>query len=473
MNIEQKVLQFIEKHQLIENNRTVVVGVSGGPDSLALLHFLKKWQQKWNLHVVAITVDHQLRGRVSQEDVRFVEDFCHAQKIPLIIKAVDVNMYKQTNRVGTQVAARELRYDAYAKAMEEYEADYLALGHHGDDQIETMTMSLMRSANLSGMLGIPFERSFHRGKIIRPFLAVNKEEIESYCVQNELNPRIDSSNFEATYTRNDIRMSVVPKFKQYNASMHVTIQQLTETFQEDERFLLGEAEKLFALIVKTKENPRMATMQFSLLKKHAVSLQRRVFRLTLDYLYEHKQPPLYYKHEEILLSLLQTSASNQHVKFPEQLIIEKEYDTLTFYFQLKSDKGTSFSANIHSIPTSILLPDGSELVITYTENFHANDDPHTYICSQNQIELPLTIRTRKSGDRITYEGLKGSKKLKNLFIDEKIPKRQRDQTIIVCDNKEELLWVVGLRKGLLKVKVDQGPYILFQLKTSEKGDKDA
>src|SRR5699024_10142460 len=139
--------------------------------------FLKQYRNEWNIPLVAVTVNHQLRAD-AEDDVEYVRHLCDRWNIRLISATIDVLEYKQRHKVSTQVAARNLRYEVFANVMMEEEADYLALGHHGDDQIETLVMSLMRTTNLSGLMGIPYERPFNGGQIIRPLLAVSKEEIE-------------------------------------------------------------------------------------------------------------------------------------------------------------------------------------------------------------------------------------------------------------------------------------------------------
>lgn len=198
--ITEKVKAFIKKHQLIEKHKKILVGVSGGPDSMALLHYLKERKEIDELNIIAIGIDHQLRKEASEADMLYVEEQCKRWHIPFISKEVDVQAYKQKYKVGTQVAARTLRYEVFAKAMLEYDADYLALAHHGDDQIETMLMGLMRMTTIQGLKGIPYKRDFATGIIIRPFLPLTKSDIETYCYDHQIEPRIDESNFEADYT---------------------------------------------------------------------------------------------------------------------------------------------------------------------------------------------------------------------------------------------------------------------------------
>src|SRR5690625_2957516 len=168
--MEKKIIDFIQTHHLVKKNKTVMIGVSGGPDSMALLHFFHQFKREWDLKIIAFSVDHQLRGEESNADIRYVKGVCEEWDIPFDSTTVDVNTYKGIHRLSTQVAARKLRYQAFESKMAEHRADYLALGHHGDDQIETMIMSLARTTNLRTLTGIPLKRQLSNGCVIRPFL---------------------------------------------------------------------------------------------------------------------------------------------------------------------------------------------------------------------------------------------------------------------------------------------------------------
>src|SRR5690625_5063699 len=176
--METTVSNYMKSHHVHLENKTILVGVSGGPDSMALLHILTSSLRERNMTIVAMAIDHQLRGKESKADVKYVQDMCDEWGIQFISVQLDVQAYSTAQKVSTQVAARELRYNVFKKQMKIHNADYLALGHHGDDQVETLVMSLMRAANATSFIGIPFRRPFAEGEIIRPLLCVTKNEIE-------------------------------------------------------------------------------------------------------------------------------------------------------------------------------------------------------------------------------------------------------------------------------------------------------
>lgn len=470
--IEAKIEAFINKHQLIKKDTTMLVGVSGGPDSVALLHFLWQRRELYGLQLIAVGIDHQLRKETSQMDMAYVKAICQTWGIPFETSQVDVVAYKQKHTVGTQLAARSLRYDVFERLMRQYDADYMALGHHGDDQIETMLMSLMRTTTLSGIKGIPYRRPFAEGEIIRPLLPLSKAEIEAYCDQHDIHPRIDESNFTTDYTRNELRLNVVPILKDKNHHLHQTTQQLSETIQEDEALLLHYATNLMQEAVKFETEAMRATISINCLIKQPVSLQRRVFRLTLNYLYRRSVPEtISYTHEQIFLQLLMDPTSNKLIHFPKKLFIEKSYDVIHFYFEADQLADKLYQYRIERVPSQITLPNNDGMIIRVVDELSTvHQRKYTFAYPEAAVTFPLHIRHRKAGDRMSYEGLQGSKKVKDIFIDDKVPRKEREEMYILTDNEDDILWLIGSRKKAVELE-SYGPYILFEyVKSNNKGE---
>lgn len=443
--MNDRILSFMKKNELIKPNATVLVGVSGGPDSMALLHFLVSIRNDWNLNLIALTVDHQLRGEESKEDLHFVKETCEKWNVEFYGTSLDVPSYKIDKHVGTQLAAREMRYQFFFQQMEKYEADYLALGHHGDDQIETMLMGFVRSANSRAISGMPVKRSFNNGEIIRPFLPVTKDEISKYCQKNSIPSRLDPSNLTTDYTRNYFRHHVLPLLKLQNGNIHRTVQQLSKSMQSDDDYMTKETKKLVGSVIFFNEKEKSTTLDIDLFQGYHDALQRRAYHLILSYLYDELPKNLSYMHEEQFFALLNSQTANGKLDFPDQLKVEKSYRTLIICFESNLPQASPFH-EVLSIPGNVVLPDRSVLKADIKENSEAIGQ-ETYSCGKNQIVLPLHIRTRKPGDRMRWKGLKGSRKIKDIFIDEKIPVKQRDSWPIVTDDTGEILWLVGLKKG--------------------------
>lgn len=444
----EAVKAFIEENQLLKKRSTVLVGVSGGPDSMALLHFLKGLRHDWKLDVIALTVDHQLRGPASAADADYVERYCKESGIHCERENVDVKSYMTERGIGTQTAARELRYKFFKKQMEAYNANYLALGHHGDDQAETMLMQFTRSATPSSVSGIPVKRSFACGQIIRPFLAISREEIETYCATEGISPRMDPSNEDVAYTRNYFRKLVIPLLKEKNPNIHVTLQHLSERMREDQLFLRQEGERRLEELLESGEKGSFIIFSSSHFQACPIALQRQMYQLILSYLYKKLPDQLTHMHEAQFFKLIASGRSNASLDFPDGLKMVRSYDQISLSFN-RGEKKEPFEFPL-TVPGTIRLPDGACIEASLAEC--AVQDTYTFSFCIEPDMLPLVVRTRKAGDRMSWHGLNGTRKLKDLFIDEKIPKDKRDSWPVITDAAGRVLWLPGLRKASVALR---------------------
>lgn len=462
--MEEEVLLFIDKHKLIKGPATVLVGVSGGPDSMALLYFLNRYKSRFNIDLIALSIDHQLRGEESQADNEYVKEQCNHWNIPFIEVDVDVKSYIKKYKLSQQTASRKARYDAYKEALTNTNAKYLALGHHADDQVETMLMALTKVTSPEVLSGIPLKRPLKESEIIRPLLSVNKQMIEAYCKQNKINPRYDISNEDLDYERNYFREKIVPLLQDINPNIYKTAQIMSENLQEDHKYLEREAKKTFDTLIIKENNGQLIKLNRVLFQRIPKPLQRRVYKLTLDYLYKNKNSILSYEHEAIFMQLVNEQKANYVLDFPQSLKVEKAYDMILFYFK-EIKKSEMFYPRQINIGETLELKNQKKISSSLV-NDHIDlktDDPNIYYCEKNSVELPLKIRNRRPGDRITWEGLNGSKKIKDILIDKKIPRTKRDELLIVTDNKDEILWLIGFVKGLPKKAQGKPPYIKLEL----------
>ncbi|WP_082235810.1 tRNA lysidine(34) synthetase TilS [Halobacillus massiliensis] len=438
------VHSFIKKHDLIKKNQTIVAAVSGGPDSLALLHFLTTIKEEYNLRIIAASVDHGLRGEASIEDVSFVEKAALQWGAEFFGTSVDVPAYKKRAGIGTQEAARTLRYQFLAEVMEKTGADRLALGHHGDDQAETMLMQLARRALPEAVQGIPVKRPFAGGFLIRPFLCLSKAEIQSYCKENGLEPRIDASNEDTEYTRNAFRKHVLPFLKEINPKLYEHMQHMSERVTEDRTFINNEAKKLLENVDMSSDEGGKAVLSKTTFQKFPLALQRSAFHLILNYLYGNQIEEISYLHEEMFFHLLQEQKPNASLDFPGNLRVIRAYDVITLTFA-QPEEETAFHAPLY-IGKQVTLPDGSMISLEAADS-REEAGRYVYTCDSNHVSLPLIVRTRRPGDRLKLRGMNGSKKVKDIFIDQKIPAKERDTWPLVTDHDGQVLWLVGLRKG--------------------------
>ncbi|WP_254853957.1 tRNA lysidine(34) synthetase TilS [Halobacillus salinus] len=453
--MEQLVDSFIKRLQLFCPEETILVAVSGGPDSMALLHYLCSIREEWSWNVTAVSVDHGLRGQESADDLAYVERICREWDVPFVGATVDVKGYKQMGGLGTQEAARKLRYQVLENEMSRLAADVLVTAHHGDDQIETMMMQMTTSARPEAVQGIPANRPFGTGRLVRPFLILSKKEIEGYVKLHDIDPRIDPSNKDTAYKRNAYRKNVVPYLKEQNPRLHRHMQAMSERVREDQAYIRKQAESVLEEVDFGTEFTKSARFSIETFKTFPLALQRSAFHLILNYLYVDKTEDISYLHEEMFFNLLNESKPNAELHFPQGLSIVRAYDEVTLSFAKKADH-TSFQYEI-SVGETIEFEDG-HLSAEWTE-FAQEEGTYDFVCDAHHVQFPLLVRTRKNGDRMRLRGMKGSKKVKDIFIDQKIPAKMRDTWPIVTDSRGEILWLIGLKKGGFCASSESGVWL--------------
>lgn len=459
---KKKILDYINKHELITEGSKLVAGVSGGPDSLVLLHFLHSIQGELGFELAAAHVDHMFRGDESYQDYLFVENICKDWKIQFEGKRMNVPDYMDITGESTQNAARSLRYSFFKEVMDKYQFSVLALGHHGDDQIETMLMRITRGATGMARAGIPVKRPFHKGFVIRPFLTASKDEIYEYAKRNGLTPRLDPSNEKDVYLRNRFRLSVLPFLKRENPNSHEHYQRFSEELFEDEAYLLGiAAEHLEG--IWTRRETDYAEINLESLQAMPKPLQRRAIQLILKYLYIERPSSLSALHIGQLLALFLSPHPSAELHLPAGLIVEKSYGSAIFrFFQNESPEYSL----LLQIPGDNILPNGYKIKAQYINELIPARGNNSFIIRAAEADLPFVVRTRKDGDRISVKGLGGSKKLKDIFINEKIPMSKRNDWPVVINQREEIVWLPGLKKSdqELTENQDEQPFIYLEYK---------
>lgn len=228
MDLKLKVKHTIEEYEMIKKGQTVVLGLSGGPDSLCLLHILYSLQKSLDFKLSAIHVNHMIRGEAADADQAFVQEYCEKLNVPLKVYKLDIPAIAKEKGISDEQAGREARHQLLRDAG----ADRIALAHNKNDQAETVFMRILRGTGVKGLAAMDFVR---QDGIIRPLLGIEREEIENYCRENNLQPRIDLSNFENDYTRNKIRNELLPILKEYNPAIIDSLSRLAESAKDDER----------------------------------------------------------------------------------------------------------------------------------------------------------------------------------------------------------------------------------------------
>ncbi|HET7581008.1 MAG TPA: tRNA lysidine(34) synthetase TilS [Bacillales bacterium] len=441
--MRQAVDRFIKRHQLLKKGAVVVVGVSGGPDSMALLDYLESVRRMWGLTLIAASADHGLRGEDSAADVSYVESYCREKEIAFEGTALAVKEYQEKHGVSVEVAARECRYRFFEKVMKRCNADYLALAHHGDDQIETMLMRQVRGSIGRARSGIPVRRPFAGGEVIRPLLAVDKSQIEAYCRERGLNPRRDPSNDSDVYTRNRFRHHVLPFIKKENPNAHRRFQYESEMLSDEDEYLMHLARTALDGVTKSEnsEEIRLSIQAFSAMP---IALQRRMIHLILNYLYRQIPPSLSVIHIEEVLYLLKSEQPSARLDFPLGFEVVRSYDDLVFTYKEEDNKPCAYQHTLN-VPGKVSVPAGVIIAEFAREYRKHPDDSDALVCDADLVRLPIMVRTRRPGDRLLLKGMKGSKKVKAIFIDRKIRRSLRDKWPLVTDAAGTVLWLPGLK----------------------------
>ncbi len=341
---EERTLAFIKKHQLIERGDFVLVAVSGGPDSMALLDFLVRRRKQFDIQLAAVHVNHLLRGEQSFLDMEYVRTYCTRNGILLKATAIDIRKKMVLDQTGLQETARTYRYEYFAHIMKELGANKLAVAQHGDDQIETILMRLTRGSRGIGRAGIRSIRDFAVGQVIRPLLGVTKEQIEQYCYTYRLQPRLDPSNEQRDYTRNRFRLEVLPFLKGENEQVHEHFQRFSEDILEDEQYLEELTKREITTICHFRGND--ISMEIDPFLRMPLSLQRRGIHLILSYLYKQKMDNVNVRHFQSIDQLLKGENPSGKLDLPLGLHVIRSYDSCLFTFDSPKQM-SSFKHELH------------------------------------------------------------------------------------------------------------------------------
>ncbi|MDD3395015.1 MAG: tRNA lysidine(34) synthetase TilS [Anaerotignum sp.] len=431
--MQNKAWQTIEKFHMCPYGADIVVGVSGGADSVALLHILKGFAHAQNWSLKAIHVHHGLRGTEADRDRDFVEDICQKWGIPCRVYYFDVAKEAQKRGLGTEETGRLLRYEVFEK---ERNGGVIAVAHNKNDQAETLLMRLCRGAGVSGLTGIRPVREV----IIRPLLFCTRNEIERYCEENKLSYCQDSTNMENTYTRNRFRNQILPLLEEIYPKATEHIAQTAEIFAQEEEYLQKQAQALFLKALQRADQNEIALDAACLQNMHRV-MQKRVFAMAFSELGVKKDVGSI--HFELLEGLLEQE-SGKSFNLPNKITVQKNYGTLN----IKKDRSESRNF-CYTLPLEqeIVVAEAKLFVRTWVcteKRTEKSEDSCTKVFDYDKIGCALSCRTRQEGDRLAIGN--GHKKLKDFMIDEKIPRQERDGLPLIAAGSK-ILWVVGKRSS--------------------------
>ncbi len=464
-SIEQRVLGFTEENRLIACRKTLLVAVSGGPDSVCLLHILKNLQSTLGIKLHVAHLDHQLRGKESAGDAVYVTEQATKLGIPATIGKRDVLAYQKEHSMSLEEAAREVRSQFLAEVASAIGADRVAVGHTLDDNVETILLHLVRGSGTRGMRGLqPLTQWQLDGKkliIVRPLLEVRRDETVEYCRHFNLQPHLDSTNLSLAPLRNRVRLELLPLLKKYNPQVIEALLRTARIAGDDINFLEKEVKRLWPRVA-SQQGETIVLDKKALLKLHS-SLQRYLLRLGIENLVGNLKD-IEARHIEELIQALSKPAGKQ-IRLPYGLLFTIDYDrflmgkdpsALSPFPVLDGEQLINIPGKTvipgWLIQASIIKPDKS---ISTTDNFTAYFD-------YAQVKGQLRVHPRKRGDRFQPLGMKEMKKVAEFMIDARIPHDWRARLPITCD-KEKVLWVVGYRIDE-RVKVTEDTKLVLRLK---------
>ena len=418
-----KKIKEIKNRNLINENDKILIAFSGGPDSMFLYYILKKIQKEYNLEISLIYINHNLRYDV-ENDIKIVTKFAKENNVKLYMKNIDVKKYAKENKKSIELAARELRYEIINKTLIEIEYNKIATGHNLDDNVETLIFRLIRGTSTKGLKGIPIKR----GNIIRPILHFEKNEIVKFLDEKNIEYVNDYTNLENDYTRNYIRNKIFPMFSNINLNFKVKINELIEELNYDKI-----SENKIALI-KMLENKK-------------VKLTREKINNIYNSLYDT---------EDNL-----KKEGTKEFEIGEDYILRKEYDKIEIL--KKEKKKINFENEIIKINTLKkwnsfeigIFDDGAKNLINIDEKLKNDIKMKFYKINLNEEIEEINIRSRNNGDRIKLRKI-GYKKIKNILIDKKISKLERD-TIPLILHKKEILAIgnISISEHLEKINIEE------------------
>lgn len=431
----------VKKYGLLENGDTVVVGVSGGADSSALLHFLYSLRELYSLRLFAVHVNHGIRAEEAKKDAEFVENLCKNLNVEFFLFNHDIKKEACNLSVSEEEAGREARYFRFSEIAEKYSCNKIAVAHNLNDNCETIIMRLCRGTGLKGLTGIPVKRK----KIIRPLIECSREIIEKYCFENNIEFCTDSTNMTDLYTRNKIRLNIIPIMEQINSNTLFNMSNTISILLQENEFIENTAENAFkySMIKNNKNGVYLSTEK--LLEFDTVII-KRVLRKALTSVKEGIKD-LSSNHIESILKILY-AADGKSLDLALSLKAEKSCGILKLYLKQNNTENTDFFYEL-PIGQKIYIKELNKYVflgINFNKNEILSKNVYTKLFDYDKIKGNITLRNRKSGDKISIKGLSGRKKLKDVFMEKKIPKDERNSIpLFACGNN--IIWAVGVMES--------------------------
>ncbi|MFC1811170.1 tRNA lysidine(34) synthetase TilS [Thermodesulfobacteriota bacterium] len=454
MKILKTVEETVTAYSMFELEDSVLIGVSGGPDSVALLHILLVLAPRFSIRLGVAHLNHGLRPKVSDKEAEFVASLASEVNLPCYIEKADVRKYQIEKRISLAEAARRVRYKFYDRVAQRNGFNRIALGHHCDDNAELVLMNLMRGSGPVGLSGIPPVRE---ERIVRPLIRLTRPDIIDFLNNKGLKYVSDESNREVRYLRNRIRHRLIPAIKaDYNPSIVKTLNRLASILRSEEEWSEKRIAPVFAKLIVNESDDNLFLSVQRLDGIH-VAAQRRLIRKGIARIKGNLRS-VTLSHIESIIGLLKNGPAYKSLDLPGRIRVRLEGDILRF-----SKERTPLRDSIVRSGNAAVPPFEYEIVshgivfikeinahMNFTElakenvpDFLRTGQDAAYF-DMNEITFPLVLRNFRPGDRFTPLGMKGSQKVKKYFINNKVPITERSKCLILL-SKGKIIWVVNHR----------------------------
>ena len=427
----KEAYNYLKKY--IKKGTSVVVAVSGGPDSMALLYLLIQYQKETNIKIICAHVNHKVREESDSEE-QFVKNYCLQHEI--LFESRTLTTYSGKNFEND---AHHQRYDFFHALIQKYNASFLLTAHHGDDLMETVVLKLIRGSSLKGYKGFEIYQERKDYNILRPLIHETKASILKYNKENKIEYVLDATNTLDIHTRNRIRKYILPLLKKENENVHEKFIKWNKEISENEAYLSRMIAKEMEKVYVEEE------LHVRYLSTLDIYLQKKIIERILETMYQDTMEKITDKHVSLLFKLTQMN-SGKKLYLPNQIIAIKNGDRVSFMKE-KIEKAYCIEFN-----EKINLPNGHTIERIQDDAINSN-----FICRlrKESISFPIYIRTRKEGDRMYVKHMNGSKKINDIFTSCKVPIHERDTYPIVVDSNGEILWLPGLKKSKFDIEKDK------------------
>jgi tRNA(Ile)-lysidine synthase len=426
--MERLVMENIinELNIVLKKNDTLVLAISGGPDSMCLMDLILKIRDKKPINIVCAHINHGVR-KASEKERKFVEEYCLKNNVVFEYSKLNISFKNNFHN-----EARKLRYHFFEHVVLKHDAKYLMTAHHGDDLIETILMRIVRGSSLKGYSG--FKSFLNKGEYVlyRPLVSLSKEKIINYCKINKIKYVKDLSNFKEIYTRNRFRKYLLPMLKKEDTNVHMKFLKYSKNLEDAYDFIDSEVSKKYEELVK--ENTL-------LIDKFVVEqdiIKKSIIQKMLEKQYTVDLNEISDDHVDKIINLIESKKTNSSINLPKNIVAIKNYGKFWLESKIKEEE------YFLELTKDIILPNNRKITF---EKSNIDNSNNSFKFNSKDVKLPLYVRTKRSGDKMSIKGTNGSKKVSDIFIDGKVKPSDRNKWPLVVDTDGNIIWIPGLKKS--------------------------